>query len=84
MLEQGQHNAAWSLPQAKPSILTLGFPSKEDLQVGDPPLSTLPAGFMPGEFPREEDKNWACLANCTSWMTGLSVRTGGEPQKKPI
>lgn len=71
------------LPQANPSILALGLPPREDPQVGDP-VSTIPACFMRGEFPSgEEAEDWACLANCTSWTTGLLVRTGGEPQMKP-
>lgn len=66
------------LLQAKPSILTLG----EEPQVGDP-LSTLPACFMLGEIPLGESRNGLCLPNSESWTTGLLVRAGGDPQKKP-
>lgn len=48
------------LPQANPSILTFGFPPKEEPQVGDP-LSTLLAGFPEGEFLREAAED--CLTN---------------------
>lgn len=71
------------LPQAKPSILTLGLPPNDEPQDGEP-ISTLAAGFVPKEFPKGEPKFWVCLANCASWTTGLLVRTGGEPQKKPV
>lgn len=43
------------LPDAKPSILTLGLPPNDDPQDGEP-ISTLAAGFIPKEFPKGEAK----------------------------
>ena len=65
-------------PQAKPSILTFGLLAPQDGE----PTSTLPAPILPKELPRGE-KDGVFLPNSGSWITGLLVRTGGEPQKKP-
>lgn len=45
------------LPQAKPSILTLGLPPNDDDPQDGEPLSTLPAGFIPKEFSNGEAKS---------------------------
>jgi len=68
-------------PQAKPSILTFGLLAPQD---DGEPTSTLPAVIFPEELPPNKgEKDGVFFPNCGSLITGLSVRAGGEPQKKP-
>lgn len=75
--------------EGKPSILTMCFGlaanEEEDPQEGN--LSPHPKGLPPkGEANAAvaASVEVACFKNCTSLISGLSVRTGGEPQKNPM